>query len=339
MQIQTWRIQGGSFHFGRQGLGQEETRITFPSDSLFAALVARLALLEGNAAVEKFIQPFCEGKPPFVVTSTFPFADGVLFFPVPLTSLRVEKELPKGVKFKSLKKVKYVSESIYRQLIAGRRLIDFADEKQNDSYWTLPDERENLPAKIWVVERRPRVTVERDTNKSALYFTGGVTFAQKCGLWFGIRWLEADAALKKQVENLLADLGEAGLGAERSAGMGKAEIEPGAALELPAPTPADAWTNLSRCLPRENEMKSFADPRAAYHIERVGGWLDSHVKRGQRRRAVNMLTEGAVLGWTGSETPGRMEDVAPKYEKGDNPLGHPVYRCGIALAVGFGGAK
>ncbi len=337
MQIQTWRIQGGSFHFGRQGLGQEETRVTFPSDSLFAALIARLALLEGGSAVEKFIQPFCEGKPPFVVTSTFPLANDVLFFPVPLTSLRVEKELPKGMKFKSLKKVKYVSEGIYRQLVAGRRLVEFAAGQAHETFWTLPDEK--IPAQLWKVERRPRVTVERGTNKSTLYFTGGVTFAENCGLWFGIRWLESDAALQKQVENLLEDLCEAGLGAERSAGMGKAKITSGAALELPDPTPAGAWTNLSRYLPREDEINAFTDPQAAYQIERVGGWLDSHVKRGQRRRAVNMLTEGAVLGWAGRETPGRVEDVAPKYETNDNPQGHSVYRCGMALAVGFGGAK
>lgn len=335
MQIQVWRIQGGQFHFGKQGLGQEETRVTFPSDSLFAALIARLALLEGDAAVKKFIEPFCEGRPPFVITSTFPFAEDIFFFPVPLASLIVKKELSKEIKFKSLKKVKYVSEKIYRQLIAGKSLIEFAQERE--TFWALPEEK--IPEKIWMEERRPRVTIERDTNKSTLYFTGSVTFAKNCGLWFGIRWLDEDDALKSQVMNLLADLGEAGLGAERSAGMGKADIKSESSLELPNPSSTGAWTSLSRYLPRDDkrEMNAFQDSQAAYNIERVGGWLDSHTKRGQRRRPVNMLTEGAVLGAAGSETPGRVEDVAPKYGGDEDHQGHPVYRSGIALAVGFGG--
>ena len=69
----------------------------------------------------------------------------------------------------------------------------------------------------------------------------------------------------------------------------------------------------------------------------MGGWLDSPVKRGQRRRAVNMLEEGATLSVARSAIPGEMVDVSPLYD-GKNPLGHAVYRSGFAMAVEWKGA-
>ena len=53
MEIDVWHINGNGFHFGRHGLEQEESRIHFPSDSLFAALVARMVELYGASEVEK----------------------------------------------------------------------------------------------------------------------------------------------------------------------------------------------------------------------------------------------------------------------------------------------
>ena len=81
MLLDTWTITGKGFHFGKHGLGQEETLIHLPSDSLFAALAARLAALKGSQAVAEWMQPFCDGDPPFVLSSAFPFAGKVRFFP------------------------------------------------------------------------------------------------------------------------------------------------------------------------------------------------------------------------------------------------------------------
>ena len=108
MQIQTCSIKGRRFHFGLHGMGQEETASSMSSDSLFAALVARLARSQGAQVVQEFMVPFLEGKPPFVLTSTFPLAGNVRFFPPPLTSRR-----PSGKSngdTKDLKRVDFVSE-------------------------------------------------------------------------------------------------------------------------------------------------------------------------------------------------------------------------------------
>jgi CRISPR/Cas system CSM-associated protein Csm4 (group 5 of RAMP superfamily) len=57
MQLECWNIQGASFHFGTHGLGQEQTMVTMPSDSLFGALVARLARTHGPGSDEERVIP------------------------------------------------------------------------------------------------------------------------------------------------------------------------------------------------------------------------------------------------------------------------------------------
>ncbi len=368
MNLETYRLTGSYFHFGEQGLGQEETRAFWSSDSLFAALVARLALLQGAQAVDDWMKPFLSGSPPFLLTSLFPFAGEVRFFPVPLAAqLPDGRALPEGVQPKDLKKAQFVSEGLYRQLLTGKSLVDFepqSEKAQGGKVWLTKTEKDNLKAhlskivkrsmtreeyqkwlqqfeadfRLWHIEKRPRVTVERPSSASTLFHVGAVYFAPGCGLWFGVQWLDPNTSHYPAFPTLLADLGDSGLGAERSAGYGKATIQPADTLTLPAP--GDLWTSLSRYLPREEEMTAFQNDRAAWKIYTVGGWLDSPKKRGQRRRALNMVQEGAVFGIPTGHTPpfGRLDDASPRYKTtGETPVPHPVYRCGLTVAVGYGG--
>jgi len=353
MQIQTWHLTGRYFHFGDHGLGQEVTRPTWPSDSLFAALVARLAIQAGPQAVAKWMEPFCAGEPPFLLTSTFPYAGGVRFFPVPLAALRAGGQpLAAGLRFKDLKKVAFVSGGIYRRLLEGKSLAEVLPGSrplQAGKVWLLEDEYGQLPGetvngkvkitKIWELEKRPRVTIGRIGQTSTLYHIGAVHFARQCGLWFGVRWLDANGEHHQRFESLLQDLADAGLGAERSSGYGHAqEVKQTGTLELPDPQDGP-WTILSRYLPTEDEIPALQAEGAAYTLERVGGWLDSPQRRGQRRRTVNMLAAGATLGPLPRQDGvyGRVENVHPKYETDPDPVGHPVYRSGLALAVAYGG--
>lgn len=348
MQLECWSIQGTSFHFGQHGLGQQETAITMPSDSLFAALVARLARTRGSQAVDDFCQPFLAGKPSFIVSSTYPLAGTVRFLPVPLRSQRALDVT--GAHAKALKKIHFVSENIFRQLIKGvslAKLYSDAHKLQGGHVLVGADEFERLPvaqqkpnANIWQVEQNPHVTLDRSSSASNLYFIGRVQFAAECGLWFGVQWFENEKTLKKLFKDLLEDLADAGLGAERGVGMGAAQIKALEALELP--DAENAWVTLSRYLPAEDETALLADKGTAYALKSVGGWLDSPVNLGQRRRPVNLLVEGSVIGTRLEKlAPGQMVDVRPRYRdlQGSeiDPLNHAVYRCGFALAVGLEG--
>ncbi len=349
MRLQTWKIQGRAFHFGEHGIGQEESRLTWPSDSLYAAVLARLALLRGGEAVEAWVGTAENPKaPPFLLTSTFPYAGSVRFFPVPLAALRCEP--PKGARHKDLKKVRFVSEAIYRRLLQGETLADVFGEVTHlhgGSVWVLKDEEDALPAqksgqrkvlpveerRFWAVAKRPRVAVGRIANNSNLFHVGAVHFTASCGLWFGVQWLTQDKATRTLFADLLRDLSYAGLGAERSSGYGQAVVEKGAGLELPSPNKGGTWTTLSRYLPAEDETAALQTNAAAYQVVRVGGWMDQH---NLRRRAATLLAEGAVLGPLDKPAPwGSAADVKPLTAE-DAPE-HPVWRLGWALAVGYGG--
>ena len=341
MQVEVWKISGSSgFHFGRHGLGQEETLTTMPSDSLFAALVNRLAVSSGGAAVDDFVKPFAENDPPFALSSTFPFAGSVLFFPVPFAAVG---ETAKEDDAKKYKRVQYISEILFRQLIEGKKLADVYEDAHKLGETVLLDASEigALPSAvregktpIWSVETRPRVTLGRAAQNSSIYFTGSVTYAKDCGLWFGLSWRRQDETRKKQVENLLAELGDSGLGAERNVGFGACKIMRQEMIELPN-AEDKPWVSLSRYLPLKDETETLNG--GANKIINVGGWLDSPVNRGLRLRAVNMLEEGATLSVARSAIPGEMVDVSPLYD-GKNPLGHAVYRSGFAMAVEWKGA-
>ena len=347
MQLEIWKISGRGFHFGQQGLGQEETSASFSSDSLFSALIARLAGLEGAAGVEAFMGPFQQGSPPFVLTSTFPFAGQVYFFPNPSYRPPVEAvtKTRTGARPKDLKRVQLVSEAIFRRILKGELLLDIypqALKLQGKSCLVDPQEIPELPAelrspgaRLWDTDQRPRVTLGRGAQNSNLFFTGQVSFAESCGLWFGIQWLKDDPELHAKLSWLLDDLAIAGLGGERSAGFGNCTIKKQQEqFDLPD-AQGKHWINLSRYHPRPDEISALQDSAASYKISTVGGWLDSPIRRGQRRRQVKLIAEGSILGPLERSVLGQVVDVRPVYPSDPDPLGHPVYRSGLTVAVGL----
>ncbi|MGB9521142.1 MAG: type III-A CRISPR-associated RAMP protein Csm4, partial [Anaerolineales bacterium] len=330
------------------GLGQEETRSFWSSDSLFSSLIDRLALLYGKEKVDEWIQPFIKDVPPFLLTSLFPFAGGILFFPLPLAASLPSKIIQaKNLHPKALRKVQFVSEKLYRQLLLRKSLAELETSSikiQEGKIWLTEAESVKLPTttqldtsfNIWEIEKRPRVTVERASNIGSLFHIGAVYFAPKCGLWFGVQWF--DKSYKTLFANLLTDLGDAGLGGERSVGYGKGVFNYDGDLELPEPK--TMWTSLSRYLPKESEMTAFQHSHAAWKIQTVGGWLDSPQKHGQRRRMINLIQEGATLGVPDHIHPpyGKLIDLRPRYKTGEeSPIKHAAYRSGLTVAVGYGG--
>jgi len=342
MIVDTWNIRGSSFHFGRHGMGQENTAVIFSSDRLFSALVARLALLRGAKAVEEFCKPFLDGDPPFLLSSCFPMAGDVRFFPKPLSMQAGNR----GPRVKDLKRIRFLSEGVFRSLLNGRHINEVYDptclrqkgllllDKQDVE--GLPDSCQDAAASVWAVKKQARVTLDRSTSASTLFHTARLSFQEGCGLWFGVRWLREPPGMKNLLAGLLAELGDAGLGGERSAGFGACSIMPGGEIELPAPE-GRAWITLGRYLPAEDEMGAVQGESAAYRLERVGGWIGSPSGVGQRRRAIQMLVEGSRLAPLPKKVVGRMVDVRPCYPSEPDPLGRPVYRSGITLGVGLGG--
>ncbi len=82
---------------------------------------------------------------------------------------------------KSLKKVRYVSQALFEQLLSGVSLtkLDASTVRlQNGQVWLTLEEQKLLPESLqrggmlWQTERHPHVSIDRATNRSNIFFHG-----------------------------------------------------------------------------------------------------------------------------------------------------------------------
>ncbi len=331
------------FHLGERGIGLEASYVVAHADTLFSALCSVGREFYGVGWVEGLLAAF-QASPPFLLSSAFPFVqvgDGWLrLYPRPLGS-------PPGIDSgdvaiaKRLKKVEFVSESIFLAWVRGDSLAGELPQQQEEEIqvWVTRDEMAMLQEYgftdqkrqpvLWKKEDVPRVTVDRIQSKSQVYQAGRVTFQPGGGLWLGFVWGQ-DTALFNQIEVLLEVMGHAGIGGERSSGHGQFEVAGSEVVDFP--DPMQRCVMLSLYWPRsDGEAAALADPQAAYKLLVRRGWIGSPEGQTLRRKAVRMVAEGSVL--PGEPYPiGGLADVTPKALRA-----HRVYRYGYALPVGMAG--
>ena len=358
----------GGLHLGTRGINLAEAAEFIPSDTLFSALLDIWNRLGGN--VDDFVAPYLADspKPPFLLTSAFPFAGKVRFFPMPADLNRIFKDKLDDKDWrKSLRKIRYLSEGLLQKSLAGDALDPdlfplkrTADVKtgvalQKGQVWLLKEEVESLPRHfrydkkckralkalyyldLWKNGEIPRVTIDRIAQSSTLYHAGRVTFAEECGLWFGVQWHEKNEYYVNAFEESLDALQYDGLGGERSSGYGAFTLKEEKEFSPPLPDTksGEAGYLLSRYHPTKDELEAHTldDKNAAYQLVNVGGWLHTHGEADQRRRKLWMVESGSlVIAKDGAQ--GSLEDVQPNYENEAGDLSHPVWRYGFALPIG-----
>jgi len=337
-------------YVGTWGMDKQESLGYIPSDTLFAALVVawrNLGILPQDLAAL-----------PLRLTSAFPFAGEVRFFPQPMR--RVEKKTE--IKLKTLKKATWVSETLFGLLRQEDILKEHLDEKQNfmaGGIWLTTEERKKIikaldliddpldPIKLWQSETVSRVTIDRVQNSSNLFFTGRFKFIDvpafpekkklsdsetdkvntdeeanaKIGLWFAVRH---DAA--NLVEKGLNYLQDAGLGGLRSIGYGGFTFEKWSGVAaLPEPAANDAhFISLARLAPVTTEFDCLRGPGVGYKLVNVRGWCQDDSSQFWRRRQVRLIEEGACLAWNQAWELGQLVDTTPDVKE-DKPPQRPPY--------------
>lgn len=360
----------GGFHIGVRGVNLEESGVTIPSDSLFAALLEAFIRTGGDA--EAFIRPFREGSPPFLLTSAFPFAGKVLFFPMPIPLDRwFSPETLRG-RAKGLKRIAFLSEGLFRRMLAGERMDQWlfpAEDTepthgvalQGGRFWLAADEARELPKQMQVdsmtrksiplralrhhrvydTHQVPRVTVDRISSASSIFHAGRVSFSPGCGLWFGIRWQKPEApvspsaySFQNAFQQSLSVLADDGLGGERTVGYGGFQWEETPPLELPDPAEGGLIWLLSRYHPCDRELPTALTASPGYALTAVAGWLRTWQGAAQRRQRLWLVAEGSLVYAAGAGPWGDLTDVRPRYRNPDGDLPHPVWRYGLALGAG-----
>lgn len=354
-------------HLGREGLAQETSAESFPSDSFFAALVATIATCYGSDAATQFCDQWSADEtgdtrstPPYTFTSLFPCVGQICLIPLP--RMRIHFEDQETYRAKRLKKLQYVSPKIATCILTGNAMDDWLPAAENTHVknglmlqggrvWVSTDELTQLPeawhkqshhdlfeTSIWQNGSVPRVTVDRINSSSVIYQMGRTVFDHDCGLWFMLDYNDEDDL--QEFEHYLSLLADTGIGGERTAGYGAFEYQ---TLEkqkpdLPFGKNAPYLMTLSRYSPTQADLEGgVLSDNASYELVDVGGWLNTIGAAAQRRKRVRLIEAGSVLRNKGKIT-GRIVDVAPDYDNSGAP-DHAVYRSGIPFLIQAKGVK
>ena len=253
---------------------------------------------------------------------------------------------------KLLKNLAYVSPTIFRLILEqGKDTLEEYLNQSNGSagakgalhmggqVWVAHADGD-LPRhdSFWNIDTTPHVTVDRLRESSAYYQVGQVRFAEKCGLY--VLCQERHPGAADGLLELLQRLGDSGLGGRRNQGLGAFAVEAPATLDLPVIADPQRLVLLSRYRPSAAELNGgVLGADASYDLIRVGGWLQTPDANtaAQRRCNLRLLSEGSVIHIPPDNPPiGTICDVRPIYSAGQFP--HPVWRYGLALGVGIGGA-
>ncbi len=337
---------------GERGVGLETTRPYVPADTLFSAVCSAWRELYGaRALTAELLQIDGDGaKAPFLLSSAFPFAGDVRFFPKPLAYAPNQLAIPDD-QGKDFKRVQFVSQAIFAKLIAATAVTFDKNHCGNGgAVWIDPSEKAALAHfaaependEFWRINVRPRVTLDRLTSASQIWHIGSVHFKEGAGLWFATSFA-ANAAtnLPTKFDACLRLLGDTGLGGERGGGYGLFAFtqDDNPEIGLPSAANASAFVTLAPCCPNDkDELQRLTADRPAYEIITRRGWIGSTEGSTLRRQTVWMFREGSVLSGPASSRYGKLVELTPAIWRNNdvpNEAKHRVFRYGYAFPIGF----
>ena len=293
------------FHIGEAGVGLEVTSVIVHSDTLFSAMCNMYALLYGEDELGSMLKKFKE-EPPFLVSSAFLYAGGILTFPLPLGAdwseliageLSDELQKDRYELDKQLRSAQFVSQDVFLSFLKGAPQGVSLPPVHN----ILFSQNENPPEEIFSTSEAPRAALDRKTHSSAIYHVGEVSFAVNCGLYF---FLNTNPEYDKRVKACIKLLGHEGLGGKRSSGRGLFHpIIKEQPFKVP---PSTMKITLSLTFPRLKELPVVKE--GWYKLVSRRGWIYTPRLKSLRKKGVRMLVEGSTFP---QKVEGQLADVKP----------------------------
>jgi CRISPR-associated protein Csm4 len=305
-------------HTGIEGIGQERLDSFFRSDALYAALVQCWQLLYDDD------WDFLLQDGPFCVSSCFPVLDQKLFYPLPVGSLDMVIRDIKGRDLKKWKRVRYVSESIFQQIIEGSLSTDRCIPKEQFLF-----ESGTLPGSGPVEIEVPRIRIDpfsSAVSKGAFFYCVDRHFSPDDGLFFLSTF--KDEKIMAKFESALMLLGDSGMGGDRSTGKGAFSFKR-QEFTMRIPESGDGHVCLSLYHPTATEIDKGLIDSAYYNLIRRHGFIAGFGARSLRRKSVLMFEEGSVFF---SEAPPD-GDSPLVLGKGEGGCPFNVFRYGKAFSL------
>lgn len=297
-------------HFGSKEKTYNATHTMAHSDTIMSGIINSYSLLFGKEKTETLVKSFLEQKPAFKVSSTMPYIKNKLFVFKPM-GLDLQEYI-KSDDMKKIKKVKFVGEEDLSNLFKGN--FEPAGE-----FLFRAEEKQKLSSTFLTTKERARVSIDRLTSSSNIYYFSHCQFQESTGLWFYLEIL--NSALENEIKAAIRLLGDEGLGGDRTSGLGLFEPE---FIEMSSKNLKDNgyYMTLSLTSPKDNdEIEKFT----FYEITTRAGYIYSKGDFGTKKKAVRMFSEGSIVK---GKVFGRVVDVTP-----NGFSAHSIFRYGLAFLI------
>jgi len=332
----------GPWRVGPDSGARDAIDLLYHSDSLYSAVTGAMRLL---GHLDEWLDATARRPEGAAVrfSSLFPFQNEVGFVVPP----RNVWPPPASTKVR-WKGARFVPLGLIGPLLSGQTLEEDRWDVDGMSQCLVPGGRLG-PLRLGA---RSAAAVDRLVGNIEPHEVACVEFLPGAGLWAVIAFSDEDQKEKwnEPVRAALRWLADSGFGGERGRGWGRAETpefiegtlpqmilpdrpaEPPSAAEGESPAPAEApatqpenayWL-LSLFSPAADDLVDWN--RGSYSVVPRAGRVESPVRSGDVKKALNMIGEGSVL-LADHPVQGAAPDVAP------DGFAHPVYRAGFALAI------
>lgn len=317
---------------------------TFPelhSDTIFGALTYAINKLYPEIT-NKMISSFIENKPPFILSSAFPFifndkedfetGNKTKFFPKIILANINNKEHDYKI-LKEYKKVNYLDEKIFFNLILGKINEDKIISNFNN-YTKFKDmlmnKKENIKFTYSEITT-PNNSVNRLYNKTdGIFYTSGKKF-KNMGLFFLIKFY--DGTYKEIIRGAIKFLKDRGFGKDISTGKGQFDyyIDEDYSLESEynLNNNLNNFITLSRFIPNTNDLNAINE-YVKRDIKHINNYLSYEIDSKRSRDSSNEIRKEVKFFKEGSKFPYYGENFGRLVESGRI---NPAIEYGFAYPI------
>ena len=310
-------------HLGLGNSDDSSSYRSFSGDMFSSALASIKASKKSPGDIKAFLNSF-------LISDAFPFfrdSDNIdhFFFPANPGPLRLLSELADNVDTKQLKKARFIESSLLSNILnascpsGNSSFIQLNDFIINHK---TPHFRPPLSASV-----NQRVSVDVTGGNDTVPFYYEWAFFEKTSGLFTI--FEAEEPIAEEIITLMKELGEVGIGGDKSVGGGHFDIEV-SSIDIPSVSRPNAYYLLSPFIPSPKDLDHLSLQDSIYTLIRRGGYMAGSSSMDHRhfhKKSVYMFQSGSILK-SDVKPNGAIVDLTP-----DGFDIHPVFRSGRTFCL------
>lgn len=279
----------GPFHL-QTGGGDHESVEQFPRSDTFSAALSYWWFRQ-YGAIDSFPETL-----PYHLSSLFPAIGQpgglVRLYPKPM-DIAID---PESQSHKVFKNIKWLDEALFLSWKEGNDLSGIIPEnssspnlKRKGQVWVKDASMDLGQDALVQTDVRTRATVDRATHATVPFHFVSAAYPEDVFFWFFV-------SLKPEQESrflaLLRLLGDEGIGADRTVGMGCFSVEDIETFDTEEAASTGKWYNLGVYNPVGPEVSMINWKESFYQLENRGGWVSG---TGIRRQPLVCVGENTIL--------------------------------------------